>query len=78
MGLLGQLSQGEPQGDTFLAAVQLIAQGCKSMFELSELPGLLTALTQASFPEHHHVRLCGHVGDTNCVTVRRCHVCMDC
>lgn len=45
-GVLGRLSQAETQGDTFLGAVQLIAQGCKSMFEVSELPGLLLTLTQ--------------------------------
>lgn len=49
MGVLGQLSLADTAANPFLAAVQLIAQGCQRAFEVSELPGLLPALTKVTF-----------------------------
>ncbi len=44
--MLGQLSRAGIKGDAFLTGVQLIAHGCQRAFELSDLPGLLPALTK--------------------------------
>jgi hypothetical protein len=44
--VLGQLSRADTKGDAFLTGVQLIAHGCQRAFEVSELPGLLPALTK--------------------------------
>ena len=44
--MLGQLSRADTKGDAFLTGVQLIAHGCQRAFEVSDLPGLLPALTK--------------------------------
>ncbi len=44
--VLGQLSWADTKGDAFLTGVQLIAHGCQRAFEVSDLPGLLPALTK--------------------------------
>lgn len=46
--VLGQLSRAGTKGDAFLTGVQLIAHGCQRAFEVSDLPGLLPALTKVS------------------------------
>ena len=46
--MLGQLSRADSKGDAFLTGVQLIAHGCQRAFEVSDLPGLLPALTKVT------------------------------
>ena len=46
--MLGQLSRADSIGDAFLTGVQLIAHGCQRAFEVSDLPGLLPALTKVT------------------------------